>query len=228
MANETTLENLKDRALDYADMTGSGFPDDDRLTDYINSGLSELHDLIVANHGEDYLRKDTTFAVSSSSESYTLPSDFYKALAVFHQSSGRRHKVERWQPSEISGARTTPLSSGTVELWYVPQHKKLAQRFDTVSIAIPVGWEDFVSLHAAARLLMREESDASAIVSERERQRARIVAMLGPRDVAEPDSIGDHYGRWDYGVSSLAIEPSYKYRIMGNSIYFIELEFSGA
>jgi len=223
----TTLDELRARSLDYADMAGSDFPDEARLDDYINAGLSELHDLIVGHNGDEYLRKDTTFSVTSASERYVLPTDFYKALAFYLQSGSRRHKLERWQPQEIDGASTTPLASGTVEMWYVPQFKKLSNSKDPVQISVPFGWEDFVALHAATRLLIREESDPSALMAERDRQRARIVSMIAPRDTFEPDSIGEHYGRWDGGFSKLAAEPTYRYRIMGNYVYFIELEYAG-
>lgn len=222
-----TLAQLRQRALDYADMTGSDFPDKSRVADYINAGLSELYDLLVNNYADEYVRRDTTFSVTSSSESYALPADFYKAIALYHQVSSRRHKIERWQPTEISGARTAPLSSGTVEMWYVPQPPTLASDKERIPVSIPTGWADFVALHAAVRLLIREESDPSALMAERDRQKARIIAMVSPRDNAEPDSIGDFYGRWDQGFSALAVEPSYKYRIMGDRIYFIEVEYRG-
>lgn len=222
-----TLSSLRARALDYADLTGSDFPDKDRLRDYINAGLSELHDILTNHHGEEYFRSSTTFSVTSASESYALPADFYKAIAVYHQISSRRHRIDRWQPTEISGARTTPLSSGTVEMWYVPMFKRLTKDPETVDAVLPDGWEDFVALHAACRLLGREESDTSFVMQERERQRLRITSMVAPRDSGEPDSVGDYYGRWDLGFSALAIEPTYKYRLQGTRIYFVEVEYRG-
>ena len=222
-----TMGQLKERALRYASMYGAEAVDKNHLRDLVNSGLSELHDLIVNHNGEDYLRKDTTFSIVSTSESYILPDDFYKAIALFYQSNGRRFPLEKWQPKEIGGSETTPLSSGTVEMWYVPQFATLPNDSARIEIAIPVGWEDFVALHAAVRLLIEEESDASAIAQERERQRQRIIALLSPRDNSEPDSIGDVSNRWQQGYTALQIEPSYRYRIMGNYLFVVEVEYRG-
>ena len=222
-----TLGQLKKLALKYADMGDSEFPDDGHLSDLVNLGLGELHDLIVNNNGEEYFRKTTTFSVTSASESYDLPADFYKALALFHQSNGRRFPIKKWNPQEIGGSSTTPLSSGTIELWYVPQFQKLKSNKSLVDIILPFTWEDFAALHAAVRILIEEESDASALKEERERQRARIIAMLSPPDQNEPEGIVDIDNRWHQGYAALLTEPTYKYRLQGTKLYVVEVEFQG-
>lgn len=225
--SRVTLGDLKTRALKYADMGDSEFPDDEHLSELVNLGLGELHDLVVNNNGEDYFRKSTNISVTSASESYALPSDFYKALSVFHLSNGRRFPLSKWNPLEIGGASTTPLSSGTIELHYIPVFSKLKSNKSLVNIVLPQTWEDFVALHAAVRILMEEESDHSALASEREAQRSRIVAMLSPRDVHEPESIADVSGRWQQGFYAVSTAPTYKYRIQGMYLYVVEVEYRG-
>ena len=141
--------------------------------------------------------------------------------------SARNLEVEGEIPAEINGASTTPLSSGTIELWYVPQFTKLKSNKSLVDIILPSTWEDFVALHAAVRLLIEEESDPAAITAERERQRQRIVTMLAPRDMNEPESIADVSRRWGNGFDELLIEPTYKYRIQGTKLYVVEVEYRG-
>lgn len=225
--SRVTAGELKTRTLRYADMAGSERIEDDHLLELINLGLSELHDLVVNNNGEEYFRASTTFSVTSASESYPLPDDFYKALALYHLSNSRRFVINKWNPAEIGGAAATPLSSGTIEMWYIPTFRQLDTLESYIDIALPFGWDDFVALHAAARILIEEKADPSAVMSERERQRGRIVAMLSPRDLNEPESIGDVSGRWGDGFAELQIEPSYKYRIMGNDLYVVEVEYRG-
>lgn len=227
MANTATLQELKNRALDYADMTASDFPDEARLTDYVNSGLSTLHDVLV-NTYDDYFRKTTNITLVNGQEEYDLPSDFYKVLQPYFISSDRRFKIERFNLHELDGFRQSPLGVGTVEFWYVPTYKKLEQPQETVDTVLAPGWEDYVALHAAIRLLTREESDPSALMAERDATLRRIVDMAEPRDIGTPLTIGDYYGRWNNAQHIFRFEERYiRYRVMGNKIHFIEFEYLG-
>jgi hypothetical protein len=227
LTQQTTLAELKARALDYADMTGSGFPDSNRLVDYINAGLSELHDILV-NSYEDYFRKSLTFAIVNNQEEYDLPDDFYKVLKVYYKSSDRRFKMERFQLDEIDGYRTSALSGGDVEFWYIPHYHKLSTDNESVNVAVPVGWEDFVALHAAIRLLAREESDPAPLMAERERQRQRIVESAEPRDAGTANTVGDFHGRWNNAQHIFRFEERYlRYRVLGQKIHLLEFEYLG-
>ncbi len=218
MANSTTLSDLRTRALDFADMTGSAFPVTARLTDYVNDGLAELHDMLAMH---DYHRSTSSITLAAGTEEYTLPEDFYKALRVWHLSGGRRYDVPKFTLADLHGGQTTgPQTSGSAELWYVPQLKRLKDDRDRVEVALPIGWESFVALHAAVQLLNREESDAQALLMERERVRQRIAAHVEPRDIGEPDAIEDVYHRWGGGLAES--EATLRYRIMGNKIHFAD------
>lgn len=220
MANTATLASLRARALDYADMASSSFPVEDRVRDYINAGLGELHDLLI-NAFEDYARELSTISLMNGTEAYSLPSDFYKALKVFALHGGHRYRLRRFSLDELDQLQDdenfvsytpddvnlryrimgdqiffTPVpSGGSVELWYAPQLTELADEGDTVSVMVPVSWEDFVALHAAIRLKIKEESDPSALMTERERIRQNIVAFSATRDAAEPQTVAD-VTRW--------------------------------
>lgn len=225
--NTTTLEALCKKALSYADLVGSKFPDPDQLSGYVNDGLAELHDFIVNNHGEEYFREQEVYTLSSSTEAYELPASFYKAIAVWFVSGNRRFAIRKWNIAEVDGHRTTPITAGTVHLWYVPEFRRLLGDKDKVHTVIPSGWEDYAARHAAIQLLLNEESDPSGQMSERERLKGRIMALLSPRDAGEPDSIGDVSGRWSDGLSALIVEPALRYRIQGSNIYFVENELAG-
>jgi hypothetical protein len=227
MANPVTLADLRARALDYADMTGSTFPVTARVTDYVNDGLSALHDILIESY-EDYLYKTGTVSVVSGTESYNLPTDFYKLLKCFYLSSNRRYTVKRFSLSDIDGYKSSPISSGTFELWYIPQFAVLSGDSDTVHVSVPIRWENFVALHAAIQLLNREESDSSALMREREAERARIISMAQPRDIGEQMTVEDHSGRWNGSRHFLAAdEKSFMYRIMGDKIIFTQSELVG-
>ena len=67
-----TLEDLKTRALDYADMTGTTFPVTARLEEYVNDALSEVYDMLVSAYA-DYFHKSTTVTLVAGTEGYDLP-----------------------------------------------------------------------------------------------------------------------------------------------------------
>lgn len=217
MANKVTLATLRDRALNAADMTSSGFPVEALVNDDINDGLAELHDLLAAH---EYYRSTHPLTLAVGTEEYALPADFYKAARVWELSSGRRYVVDRFNLSQLNGATTTgPRSAGSAEIWYAPQLTRLTKDDDQVSLVMPTGWDVFAALHAAVQLLIREESDPQALMAERERARQRILASLEPRDAGIPDEIEDHYGRWSTNINDSAL----RYRILGDKILFVEL-----
>lgn len=223
--NETRLSDLKARALDHADMTGSDFPDKDRLTDYANSGLAVLHELLAMH---DYFRSVSTIALVTGTEAYQLPNDFYKASRVWRVSNGRRYMLDRFNLAQLDGYTTNgPAFSGVAELWYAPQLKKLVRDKDKVEGVLPNGWDDFVALHMAVQLLNREEQSSAEQAAEREAVRQRIVMHVEPRDTGVPDEIEDHYNRWGGGVCQDDPYRSLRYRILGDKIHFVEFNYLG-
>lgn len=60
------------------------------------------------------------------------------------------------------------------------------------------GWEEWVTLDAAIRVLTKEESDTSDFVREREKVEARVLRQINARDRANPRRIRDVMGgeRW--------------------------------
>ena len=228
MANPATYDELKARALDYADMTDSPFPVADRVVDYINSAASDLYDILV-NAYEDYFVTKATINISSASSEYDLPEDFYKALRVFHVNSDRRFPVPKFDLESISGSRTTPITAGTVELWYIPQMPLFtgdADEPEVLGVNIPPivnGWEDYIALSAAIKLLIREESDTSALERQRGEVKGKIIGLAEPRDAGSPDRVQDRTERWrDWSYAFDPASFSLRYRVLGNNIEFYQ------
>lgn len=229
MANGETLANLRARALDYADMTGSSFAVDARVTNYINTALRELQDVLINAGYGDYLLSTSTINLVGGTEAYSLPSDFYRAYHVYYlsPSNSRRYSVPKWTLSNSDGFRPSPIGSGTCELWYAPQLTRLSDDADTVHLSVPVAWEDYAAICAAIKLLIREESNPSALMGERERLWAHIKEHAEPRDMGSPGKVEDVYGRWNYAEQYYPEARHLMYRIMGDDIRFIESESQG-
>tara|TARA_R110001599_G_scaffold127396_5_gene300784 strand:- start:59 stop:694 length:636 start_codon:yes stop_codon:yes gene_type:complete len=208
-------------------MTGSNFPVEARVDDYINSAASEMYDILV-NAYEDYFLDTHPITLVPGTEDYALPSDFYKAKRVYYTTGSRRFSIHPFNLEEVDGARNSALSAGTAELWYVPEMSLMTAGSDTISSIIPPmikGWPDYIALSAAIRLLIREESDPSALMAEKQIMQNRLISLAEPRDAGIPDSVQDVGHRWN--SVGFAYDPGaflMRYRIMGQNIKFIQYD----
>jgi hypothetical protein len=93
-----------------------------------------------------------------------------------------------------------PTNAATLELWYVPQFKGLENLADLMPVQFPNGWEEYVIEGVAARMLEKEESDASAQRHRQQQVLKRIMTLAEDRDVGEPHQMQDSEGyntSWD-------------------------------
>lgn len=214
--NYQSLAELKATILDQVDMADSSFIDSSKLKYWINAELSELHDLLVTTF-EDYYITRYDFSLDGS-EKHELPEDFYKAHKVFYLQGTTRHRLNRFSMNDLAGDSTwnnsnetlryrvmgnhiyfdpTPNATGEVQLFYVPQLDPLDADEDRVSIAVPIGWEDFVVCGVAARCLAKEESDPTFFLKKKAEIRARIITDADTRDTGEPHRFTDTYRRFE-------------------------------
>ncbi len=232
MANTVTAGTLWSRALDYADMTNSAFPDTNRKYDLLNAALSELHYAIV-NTNQDYIvATPQSISVTSGTATYALPSDFYKALKVYRVDGQRRYVVRQYTREEADGLLAVPSSSDTWELHYIPQATLFTADGDSVASTYPPGSEDYIALHVAVRLLTREEryEQAGGLAQERDRLLRQIIEFAAPRDTGEASHVSDSYSRWRDPWRVLIGEPTRRklfYRIEGSNIRVIEADPAG-
>lgn len=216
MALTTTLLKLKTAARQRADQVNSGFVTDAELTTYINNSLCELYDLIISTYGEDYYATSATTALSSSTDTYDLPSDFYKCIGVdLVIGANTSITLERFNFVERNQYRYTiggffnqiaskyklvgnkikflPFPAGGVSyrLWYIPVPVLLvndADTFDGVS-----GWDEYIVVDAAIKMMQKEESDVSVLMAQKQMLIKRIQEMAPNRDAGAAPRIGDVY-----------------------------------
>lgn len=233
MANEATLKDIMEKALAHADYPTIDKIDPvlrENMADWANEGLAELHDLMVAaDMTADYYKRVQTIPLVAGTEEYALPTDFYKLKKVFFTTDAtRRYRIERFDLNNIDGYKIGPLTSGNIEVWYVPMFKPLKRDIDVVDQLIPPTWEHMAVFTVAAHLLQREQSDTTAMETDKRNLVARIMAMAEPRDEGEADAIADVSNRWSPLVRSLwAYEYRYKYRLLGSKISFVDVRFLG-
>lgn len=212
MPSAITGTTIKARSLDIADLTNTNFLSDDDIIEYINGSLAELYDLMI-NSFEDYFISTDNISVVSGTESYSLPSDFYKAIKVYILINGDRHKLKRFTMEELENNNIykypfsrpamyrllgsniyftpEPISSGTVELWYIPEVTKISVLGDTVTFNIPVQWEEFLYLSVARKMIEREERDSTQVILRLKEVENRIERSVDERDLGEQQRIQD-------------------------------------
>jgi hypothetical protein len=201
--------------VDLADNTGGyGF-----LAQYVSYELATLWDVLI-NTYEDYLVYRRFIDVEADKEDYALPEDFYKFRKVFPIVSGKRCRPLRKfnleklgdadslaaiYTSEIEDARykiigsrlwihPIPTSAAQLELWYVPQFHIMRNYDDLVPHQFPNGWEEYVIEGVAARLMEKEESDATPYRARQREILQRILVLAEDRDVGEPHQMQDSEG----------------------------------
>lgn len=217
MSNSVTLSTVKTRARQRADMEDSTFIGDSELNSYVNASYSELYDLLTATY-EDYFTTSTTFTlVTGDSGVEALPTDFYKLRGLDYQLGGEwitvypydwnSRNLKQRSVSKIwlgdydlayrimgTNLRIEPRdnATGDYQLWYIPIYTPLTSDTDTLNTSISNnGWEEYIVLDVAIKMLNKEESQTSHLVKEKDALIKRINSMAGDRDVDQPERISD-------------------------------------
>ena len=218
MSNTVTLAELRVRCRQRSNMEKSPFISEPELNAYINSSFAELYDLLVSKF-EDYYTTTSTFTISSGNTE-ALPSDFYKLRGVDFQLDAnnwvsvkkfvfaKRNTINRTLRSDsaneiqyrIVGSNLhiepSDNATGNYQLWYTPVYTPLSADTDTVDGVN--GWEEYIVIDVAAKMLAKEESSTTHLDNEKAAMHARIDNMAQNRDSGQPESITDTDGLYDF------------------------------
>jgi hypothetical protein len=164
---------------------------------------------------EDYFVSEQAYTIPLVTGGASLPADFYKALGVDYESGGITSTLRAYSFTErnvyntpfavidrlaqpmykIEGTKIKLIpensASATITLFYVPQ----ATQFDGSSVTqitnvIP-GYEEYIVAATAIRMLLKEESDTSALELEKQQLGRRIIRAISPRDASGSHAIRD-------------------------------------
>ncbi len=208
-----TESDLRTRARHRADMENSAFVSDAEIQDYLNSSISELHDFMVKSY-EDYFVSEQTYNAPIATGGANLPDDFYKALGVDYNSGGITSTLRAYSFTErnvyntpyaaidrlaepmykVEGSKIKLIpnnsQSGTITLFYVPLPTQFSTTVTEIETIIP-GYEEYVVVATAIRMLMKEESDTRQLELEKNQLASRIIRALSPRDTSGSFAIRD-------------------------------------
>lgn len=184
-----TLTELRTRVRQRSDNehTGSAFVTDTEITQLLNTSYQELYGNLVRS---GLHTSETTYSITATgAAAYDLPSDFYALIGVWYVDSGYRRRLGRHSVRHRVGTTQTGVActyrfkggdlelaprptGGTYELVYIPQPALLSAGSDVVDGVL--GWEEYLVVDAAIKVLQKEESDVRVLLGERERLLARI------------------------------------------------------
>lgn len=214
-----TLTQLLAEVRQRADSTSDdSFITDAELTRYINQSAKELYDLLIQNQGQEYYLSRSTTNFVNGTDTYSLPATFYKLLGVdINGSNGDVDSAKPYMLDErnaylnypwpylsgepvfyrISGANIEfipmPGTSATsYTLLYIPAFVDLVfpdvgnTPFDGFN-----GWEEYVVVDAAMKMLEKEESDTSALAMRKALLVRRIESLSANRDAGAPERVKD-------------------------------------
>lgn len=210
-----TVGKLIDLGLDRADMVNSRFSSNDVLLDYATDSFAEYYDLIVTCYEDDFaVFPAPEFSVPSQAFGYPLPTDFYKLRGLDKKESGDWVEVSKFQllnrnrnqvnrPIQRIYPRVryriygnqiifddTDNSDGDYRIFYIPKPPTFTDRAETVTFDSATRKELVVN-YIAEKLLIKEESDTTAVAFRIANLRKTIVDSAIDRDPGEPDQITD-------------------------------------
>ena len=211
MTDLVSLTELRTLTRQRADMENSQFVTDTELTRYLNNSWGELYNLIVENFNEDYYTTSTTISLSSGTDSYSLPSDFYKMRGVdlvvtstesvplrrYNWSNRTRNSLTvyardyRYRVQRKSIVFTpTPSTSDSVKLFYIPSPRKL-ESVTPSGVTRGTTTTYTVSSHSSTTIVTDLNSSA----------------LSDPTVIGTVESVFDFYSGWDeYVIIDSAIK----------------------
>lgn len=217
-----TLQDLITQSRYRADMINSDFVSDAELTTYLNASIAELYDILIQSYGSDYFVNYKVTNLSSGVDTYDIntllgTTDFYKLHGVDAKidsntwstlvpfNFNERNRFQHFNFSTYIGVtnlryRLTgnnlifvpiPEANAQVRIWYTPLAPKLSSLTDTIS---PLnGYEEYIIVDAAIKMLQKEESDVSVLMAQKAALKLRIEQAAQNRDEGKCDSISDIY-----------------------------------
>ena len=226
MAFTITVADMIINARQRANMENTNFVTDAEVVNYIDRAWRELYDLITTEGSSNmYFLSQATLNITSGTDSYALPTDFYKlkgidlpidtnapiTLMPFNFNERNRGKnsffninATRIYRYMLAGnyVKFIPIPQTTVaaNLWYVPVPPKLVAGApgagEANSIDSVNGWDEYITTDAAIQMLAKEESDTTNLRADKQERKELIIASCVNRDEGFPQHVTD--------ISSLA------------------------
>lgn len=211
MANLVTLATLQANALSRCDAVTDQNVTTLELTGLCNYAWGKLYDILVKSN-ENYKLSSFPFTTATGTASYPLAVDHYitKGVDAQLQNSVQPVSVNRFEFSErnkfgiipLPAAGVSPVSAGfeyeeqgnnivfipgkvlaaiPITVWYYPVPAPMVNPTDSIDV-VGLGWDEYVSLYAAMKILQKQESDCTVVLQELAQLEKSITARSSRRN----------------------------------------------
>lgn len=217
-----TVEEILRRATKKSDQTNSSFFSLQDKIDLANEAYTALYDILVTAYENYYVADPVEFTISSSTDTYPLPDDFYKLIGVDWKLANNEYiTLRNFNEIERNSTITTrTIPTGTVRLRYVPAPQVISSISDTIDGVS--GWDALLVTDIAIAMMTAEESDTRALERKRQEQLSRIIPAAADRDISMPATISDIYMVTPYNFYD-----SVRYRLYGQNLVFRSTDYLG-
>lgn len=212
MPRTFTLAQIRTKVRQRTDNEHSSHVTPPEYDDYINTAYAELYELLVQS-GSHFFENTQAF-VTTGAGTVPVNDDYFATLRLdYLPSTLRRIRIPKIEAAEIDRFPLTgnicgghrivgnnivlyppPTTGQSFEHIYVPAAPFLVG--DGAVLDGVQGWEELVVLGAAIKVAMKEETDASLFLRERDEIRVRIATAAEDRQLLSNGRVVDVY---DYG-----------------------------
>lgn len=223
MAFNPTVQELVTLVRQRANMENTQFVTDDEIVALLNRSHTELYDTLVGVYEDYFVTSTPVSIVANTeyyalpTDFYkalgmdlNIDSERSISLKRFQFTERNRYKTTIYAPHipasiyqyHVEGTNIRfipkPREAKTAVLWYIPLPSKLVLSTpgtgEVSSLDIRMAmYDDYLVVDSAINCLLKEESDVSALLVEREQIKQRILAAVPNRDANEPEKVTDSY-----------------------------------
>jgi hypothetical protein len=206
MGIKRDIADLITEAKSLADMANTDFVTDQDWIDYINAAYREAF-MQLSKSYEDWNIDSQLITTSSGTRDYAVDTDFIKLRKIMYVrdyglSSEKEYPIKRvnWMATDStprleriprryrlqgSNIRFFPMPEATLyyRAYFTPAPSTLTA--GSTSVEFEFGMDRFIVWDAVVRALVKEKSDTSEAVKERDRHLADLILSADPRDASE-------------------------------------------
>lgn len=215
-ARTRQLDELRDEVRQRSDTENDPHITDAELTRWINQSAARWWGHIVRARGEQYVMTTATPSTVAGTATVAVPSDFFKLKGIqWDRGSSKRQRIHRielqdflrldvdsrdWTTGRlrvmVEGTNfrfhPTPNAVYNLIVWYIPAAPQLSADDDTLDGVN--GWEEWVVLDAAIKVMAKQKRDSSLLEDERKLVMKDIQSVSDDVDDGEPGYVVDSGG----------------------------------
>ncbi|NBS70223.1 hypothetical protein EBT31_15120 [bacterium] len=221
MGYNITVSSLVTNARQRANKERSNFVTDAEILQLVDRAYKELYDLVVTSYQDYYAEDYDFTTVGGQKEyalpsnfykllgvDMYIDADRFVTLRQFMFQERNKYRFNMITPTipaqimqyHILGSNLrlmpSPTSQTAMKVWFVPRAKNLTTSAspgtDEVNqVDCQNGWEDFIITSAAIYILIKEESDVTALMAMKEEAKQRVLSTSVNRNTAEPERVYD-------------------------------------